>query len=238
MRGYYKKASPLPISVMQRTILEQIVQRHTSRQDHARRACLILLSSAGLGIGQVSAQVGADRKTVSTWRKRWLIHQESLKVMEAQVDSRALSEAVLSILSDAPRTGTPVTYSAQVVAQVVALSCEDPKACGYPTCLMSQHGEAGQPLDASSLTRRSHRTRYSQGHFPSQCGAFFKRRPILNRIKSAIGNVPPIWIEKPFTKKVKRSVPYINLPLPFTKKACMSSAQMKRQAYRPKNVPC
>lgn len=132
MPGYYKKASPLPISVMQRTILEQIVQRQKSRQDHARRAGMILLSPAGLGIGQVSAQVGADRKTVSTWRKRWLIHQESLKVMEAQGDRRALSEAVLSILSDAPRTGTPVTYTAQVVAQVVALSCEDPKACGYP----------------------------------------------------------------------------------------------------------
>lgn len=132
MPGYYKKASPLPISVMQRSVLEQIIQRQKSRQDHARRARMILYSSAGLGIGQVSGQVGADRKTVSTWRKRWLAGQEALKVMEAQGDRSALSDAVLSLLSDAPRPGTPVTYSAQVVSQIVAISCEAPKACGYP----------------------------------------------------------------------------------------------------------
>lgn len=132
MPSYYKKASPLPISVMQRSVLEQIIQRHTSRQDHARRARMILLCSSGLGIGQVSAQVGADPKTVSTWRKRWLAGYEALKEMEAQGDSRALSDAVLSLLSDAPRPGMPVRYSAQVVTKIVALSCEAPKACGYP----------------------------------------------------------------------------------------------------------
>ena len=70
---------------------------------------MILLSSEGLGIGQVSAQVGADPKTVSTWRKRWLAGYEALKAMEAEGDSRALSDAVLSLLSDAP-----VQYACEV----------------------------------------------------------------------------------------------------------------------------
>ena len=81
---------------------------------------------------EVTEQLRIHRGTVSTWRKRWLRHQEHLALIEAEADRRALSEAILSLLSDAPRPGTPVTYTAQMVAQIVALSCEDPKACGYP----------------------------------------------------------------------------------------------------------
>ncbi len=61
-----------------------------------------------------------------------LRHEEHLALIEAEADKGALSEAILSLLSDAPRPGTPVTYTAQMVSQIVALSCEDPKACGYP----------------------------------------------------------------------------------------------------------
>lgn len=132
MPGYYKKASPLPVSVMQRTVLEQIVQRHTSRQDHVKRARIILLSSEGMSIIEVGEHLNIHRKTVSAWRSRWLCHQEHLTLIEVEAGQQALSAAMLSTLSDAPRPGTPVTYTAQVVSQIVALSCEDPKACGYP----------------------------------------------------------------------------------------------------------
>ena len=132
MPGYYKKASVLPVSVMQRRVLEHIVQRHTSRQDHVRRARIILCSSEGMSIIEVAEHLKIHRKTVSAWRSRWQSHQERLTLIEVEADRQALSEAVLSTLSDAPRSGTPVTYTAQVVAQVVAVSCEDPKVCGYP----------------------------------------------------------------------------------------------------------
>lgn len=132
MPGYYKKARPLPISVMQRSVLDQIVQRQKSRQDHVKRAGIILYSSEGMSIIEVAEHLNIHRKTVSAWRSRWLCHQEHLTLIEAEADYPALSEAILTTLSDAPRSGTPVTYTAQVVAQVVAVSCEDPKACGYP----------------------------------------------------------------------------------------------------------
>ena len=132
MPGYYKKASALPISVTQRAILEELVRRHTSQQHHVKRASIILHSSQGRSITEVTEQVSVHRGTVSTWRKRWLVHQEHLALIEAEEDKGALSDAILSLLSDAPRPGTPVTYSAQVVSQIVAISCEAPKACGYP----------------------------------------------------------------------------------------------------------
>ena len=132
MPGYYKKASALPISVIQRAILEELVQRHTSQQCHVKRAGIILLSSEGRSMMEVTEQLRIHRGTVSTWRKRWLGHQEHLTLIEVEADRQALSEAILSTLSDAPRSGTPVTYTAQMVTKIVALSCEDPNACGYP----------------------------------------------------------------------------------------------------------
>ena len=81
---------------------------------------------------EVTEQLRIHRGTVSTWRKRWLGHQEHLTLIEVEADRQALSEAILSTLSDAPRSGTPVTYTAQMVTKIVALSCEDPNACGYP----------------------------------------------------------------------------------------------------------
>ncbi len=132
MPGYYKRASALPVSVNQRAVLEQIVQRHTSQQHHVKRARIILLSSAGISITEVTEQLNIHRGTVSAWRSRWLSHQEHLTLIEVEAGQQALSEAMLSTLSDAPRPGTPVTYTAGMVSQIVALSCEDPKACGYP----------------------------------------------------------------------------------------------------------
>ena len=54
MPGYYKKASALPISVIQRVILEELVQRHTSQQHHVKRARIILLSSEGRSMTEVT----------------------------------------------------------------------------------------------------------------------------------------------------------------------------------------
>ena len=57
--SYYKKASPLPISVMQRSVLEQmsnaIPVAKTMPDVH-----MLLLCSSGLGIGQGHKSCGAS----------------------------------------------------------------------------------------------------------------------------------------------------------------------------------
>lgn len=134
MPGYYQKASPLPVSLSQRNILGQIVRRSKSPQHHALRARIILLGSDGFGNKQVAEILSTSRRTVYHWRSRWLAAQEHLlKVeVETEADEKALSEVILSTLSDAPRSGTPTTYSAETVCQIIAVSCEDPSKCGYP----------------------------------------------------------------------------------------------------------
>jgi transposase len=43
-----------------------------------------------------------------------------------------LREAIVDVLSDAPRPGTPATFTAEQVSQIVALACEPPKLSGRP----------------------------------------------------------------------------------------------------------
>jgi putative transposase len=134
MPGYYQKASPLPVSPNQRDILEQIVRRSKSPQHHVLRARIILLGSDGFGNEQVAETLSTSRRTVYHWRSRWLANQEHLLKVEAEPEAgeKALSEAILSTLSDAPRPGRPIQYSAETVCQIIAVSCEDVSECGYP----------------------------------------------------------------------------------------------------------
>lgn len=132
MPGYYKKASPLPVSVSQREVLEQIVRRNKSQQRHVKHAQIILMSSDGFGNQQIADKLSVDRKTVYHWRKRWLGQTDQLVKIEVEADGAALSKTILSLLSDAPRPGTPATYTAEIVCQILAVSCEDPLKCDHP----------------------------------------------------------------------------------------------------------
>ena len=133
MPGYYKKAIRLPVSQRQREVLEQVVRRGKSQRQHVTRARIVLMGSAGFGNQEIAAKLDIDRKTVYNWRTRWVSQTDHLsRIEEAEADDSVLSEAVLSALSDAPRSGAPVTYTAETVCQIIAVSCEDPLACGYP----------------------------------------------------------------------------------------------------------
>ena len=100
---------------------------------------------------------------MSTARQSLFGERGRLTLIEVEADRQALSEAILSTLSDTPRSGTPVTYTAQMVIVGIRLAIGRLKP------------------------RRSHRTRHCKGHFRSQCGTFFKRRPIA----SSCGERPP-----------------------------------------------
>jgi transposase len=132
MPGFYKKARALPVSLRQCEVLEQIVRRSKSQQQHVKRARIIQMGSDSFGNQQIADRLDVDRKTVYHWRERWLSQTDPLCQIEAEADDATLSKAILSTLSDAQRPGTPVTYTAETVCQIIAVSCEDPSKCGYP----------------------------------------------------------------------------------------------------------
>ena len=106
----------------ERRELEGLVRRHTTGQQLADRARIILLAADGLNNSEIARQLALEPDTVRLWRQRWL------RVTGA--DSADLP--VLARLADAPRSGTPARITPEQVARIVALACEAPSASGRP----------------------------------------------------------------------------------------------------------
>ena len=64
---------------------------------------------SGLGVFEGSEGLGVWRKTVSTWRKRWLSSQ---------------AQTVIERLSDQPRTGAPPRITPKQVCAIIGLVCK------------------------------------------------------------------------------------------------------------------
>jgi len=102
--------------------LARLIRRHNAPQQSVLRARIIQACERGRNNAQVSRELGIHVKTVRLWRNRWADLQH-MPLDEYSVEDR---------LSDAPRSGSPVRFSAEQVAQIIAIACEEPEANGYP----------------------------------------------------------------------------------------------------------
>jgi putative transposase len=99
----------------------------------AKRARIILKMSEGMSNRAISQQMGIARFTVKEWRKRWLRMGPRLKAAQGEeVEERALKRVIEEALSDEPRSGAPSRFSADQVAMIVAVACENPEDSGRP----------------------------------------------------------------------------------------------------------
>ena len=128
------KAAKILVSERQQVLLNEFSKSRTARKGLVQRATIILLGFAGLLNEAISLQVGLNRQQVGVWRQRWRDAWESLCLWECAEPHR-LREAILDVLADAPRPGAPATFTAEQVAQIVALACEPPKLSGRPISL-------------------------------------------------------------------------------------------------------
>lgn len=124
-------AAKVLISERQQKLLEEFSKSRTLGQCIAQRAMIILLGFAGMFNEDIAIQVGLNRTQVGIWRQRWRDAWDTLCVWECTQPHR-LREAILDVLADAPRPGTPATFTAEQVSQIVALACEAPKLSGRP----------------------------------------------------------------------------------------------------------
>jgi transposase len=124
-------AAKILISERQQKLLEEFSKSRTVGKCLAQRATIVLLGFTGMLNEEIALQVGLNRIQVGLWRQRWRDAWDSLCVWEC-TESHRLREAILEVLSDAPRPGAPATFSAEQVSQIVALACEPPKLSGRP----------------------------------------------------------------------------------------------------------
>ena len=115
-------ATPITLSDAERAGLEALVRRHTTPQQIATRARIVLAAAAGQTNVQIVHHVGLSRESVRLWRDRWAAAQD-IPLDEVSVIQR---------LTDAPRPGAPARITTEQVCQIVALACAAPVTAGRP----------------------------------------------------------------------------------------------------------
>jgi putative transposase len=126
---------PIKLNEAERKEIQQLVNRHTTPQQIALRAQIILLASEGKNHRQIARELNISRDMARTWRERWLETSER----EVAIEKR---------LQDAERSGAPLTFNSEQVIQLFALACENPAESGRPI----SHWTAGEL--ASEMVKR------------------------------------------------------------------------------------
>jgi putative transposase len=104
----------LHLSQTEREQLQQLVNRHSTAQQIAIRARIILLADEGQNHREIARVLNISRDMARLWRNRWL----ELSVKNIPVAER---------LSDAYRPGGPMTFSLEQILQLFAIACEKPE---------------------------------------------------------------------------------------------------------------
>lgn len=110
------KPAELQLDEEEQNALEALVRRHSTPQQIAQRARMILGAAEGKRNAQIARGLGVCVDTVRKWRMHWLglqaVSREDLSVSER--------------LADIPRPGRPSQITAEQTCQMIALACEQP----------------------------------------------------------------------------------------------------------------
>ena len=156
-------ADPVTVLPEQREALEHLIRTHSTPQQLALRARMVVQAADGVGVRASARELGVWPKTVRYWRKRW----------RAAADSQSVPER----LADAPRPGAPATFTAEQICALVAMTCEKPSESGRPISQWSQREIADEAIRRGLVPNVSQRS----------VGRFLKKRPTSNPIASATG---------------------------------------------------
>lgn len=106
--------------------MEHFIRCPKSAQGLVKRAKIILGLASGKSKRSVAKEQKVAKNTITKWCNRW--NKESACLMEMEnnpdVSSEDIFEKIIEILSDQPRAGAPVTFTAEQVAPIIAIACE------------------------------------------------------------------------------------------------------------------
>ena len=157
--------SEITISTTQQAVLEALQRQASCPQALALRVRIILGAASGQRNRPLATALGCSRPTVCTWRTRWAAAQAQLAAAEA--DPIALRQMITTVLADAPRSGTPSTFTAEQIVQIVNLACTSPRAVGRPI-------DAWTPRE---LAEQAERQGIVTSISPTTVGRFLGRSP-------------------------------------------------------------
>lgn len=155
-------ADPVSVLPEQREALEHLVRTHSTPQQLALRARIIVQAAAGAGVRASARELGVWPKTVRYWRQRW-----------READGQLVAER----LTDVQRSGAPATFTPEQICALVAMTCEKPSESERPISHWSQREIADEAMRRGLIPSISQRS----------VGRFLKKRPTSSRIASAPG---------------------------------------------------
>lgn len=120
MRG--PKPPRIELTDSERRALTDLIRRHSTPQQIAKRARIVLLASEGKNNAQVARELSVSIDMVRLWRERWLV------LGAASLDDLP----AIDRLRDAPRPGGPSRITDEQVCKIVELACEAPERSGRP----------------------------------------------------------------------------------------------------------
>ncbi len=126
------KAAKIRLTEKQLIQLQQIKRSTTCSQRLIQRAAIILLAFEGLLNVQIAEHVGLGRKQVGLWRRRWQQSFDALVAAECGGTKAQFRRVIEEVLSDAPRVGCPVKFTAEQVTEIIATACEPPSESDRP----------------------------------------------------------------------------------------------------------
>ena len=126
------KAARIQLTEKQQIILQELASATTTAVAIAQRANIILKGYDKTLNQDIADAIGMHRNQVGIWRTRWRDSFDALVAIECRESTAMLKRMIVQVLSDAPRSGRPGTYSAEQVTQILATACEHPEQSGRP----------------------------------------------------------------------------------------------------------
>jgi putative transposase len=113
---------PIELSDQARRELEKLAARHTTGQQKAQRARIILKAAEGKNNAEIAREVHQSIDMVRLWRRRWR------ELAPIGLDDLSVEER----LDDLSRPGAPPRLTADQICQIEQVACEAPEKAGRP----------------------------------------------------------------------------------------------------------
>ena len=126
-------AVAITVTDRQRAILERLTKSGLTPQYLTERARVVLMSADGFTNVEQARVLGVNEQRVRRWRHRWAAAASKVLAAEGEAsDEHDLANVIADTLDDRYRSGAPCRFTAEQVAQIIALACEKPEDSGRP----------------------------------------------------------------------------------------------------------
>jgi putative transposase len=164
----------LCLELAEREQLQQLLNRHSTPQQLALRARIIVLADEGHNHREIARHLNISRKMARQWRERWL-------------EGQAAGITVLERLQDAERRGAPARFELEQVLQLFKLACDDPADYNRPISQWTNR-ELADETDAAENR---------ENDFSATCRTIASRsRPQTASVRHLAESPPVTWTPK------------------------------------------